>query len=363
MFIDSAGVILLQPEIGECPALFIHDPPGRVKKDEGDVHIDDACLDLNDPLVSLVVSEERLVTRYDIVEDSRYGDVRKACLSRLDDVNGTMALPLIFQGRITGILVLGRKKSGRFYIREDIDLLSTLTNQGAIAIENARMVEKMKEEEIIRANMAKYLSPQLVDQVVQQRLPMDLGGSRKKITVLISDIRGFTKLTRTLPPDMLTKILNEYFTEMADVIFKNHGSLDKFVGDAIIAVYGAVQEGLIKLENPTANAVKTAIDMVSRMSSLNRKWAGEYDGFHMDIGIGIDTGEVFMGNVGSPDRMEFTVIGNAVNNAQFFSDTAGPNEILLSETAATALGGKVRVRELEKYPGQPGEQKILKVVS
>ncbi|MDF1526318.1 MAG: adenylate/guanylate cyclase domain-containing protein [bacterium] len=354
MSIDSAGVILLQPKVGECPALFVHDPPAGDKEEK----IEDICFDLNDPVISLLKEERKLVTRDDLLENPKYSEVKDECLHHLDKMRGFMALPLVFQDRLIGILILGLKKSGRFYNLEDMDLLITLADQGAIAIENAKRAESMKSEEVVRANLARYLSPQVVDQVISKNVKMDLGGEKKVVTVLISDIRGFTRLTETQPPDRLVTIINGYFTEMAQVIFDNQGSLDKYIGDAIVASYGS----LIEVDNPTAQAVKTAIDMIDRMTRLNRKWAEEFDGLHMDIGIGVDTGEVFLGNVGSPDRMEFTVIGSAVNNAQFCSDTAGPNEILLSETAAAALGAKVGVRELDEFPGQPDALKILKVV-
>jgi len=357
MSIDSAGVILLQPDVGECPALFVHDPPAGDKEEK----IEEICFDLSDPVISLLKEEKKLVTRNDLLEDPKYSEVKDECLHHLDEMRGFMAFPLVFQDRLIGILVLGLKKSGRFYTMEDMDLLSTLADQGAIAVENAKRAESMKSEEVVRANLARYLSPQVVDQVISKNVKMDLGGERKVVTVLISDIRGFTELTKDQPPDRLVIIINEYFTEMAQVIFDNQGSLDKYIGDAIVAVYGS----LIEVDNPTAQAVKTAIDMIARMTRLNRKWAEEFDGFHMDIGIGVDTGEVFLGNVGSPDRMEFTVIGNAVNTAQLLSDTAAPDQILLSEAAASALGGKVSVKELEikGTDGKKDDMRILQVVA
>jgi len=356
MFIDSAGVILLDPGNERCEALFVHDGPGGSKEEE---YVEE-CLDINDPLMELMEREKKPLTVYDLVENRRFKPVREACKSRFEALRAVLAVPLIYQGNLKGVLALGRKKSGRFYAAEDIDLLNTLARQGAIAIENARLVEKMRQEDVIKANLSRYLSPQVVDQVIRNQMPVGLGGDRKNVAVLISDIRGFTELTSSQPPERLVGILNEYFTAMAGIIFGNQGSLDKYVGDAIVAVFG----GHIPQANPTSSAVKASIDMVDRMIRLNEGWSKAYDRFSMEIGIGIDTGEVFIGNVGSPERMEFTVLGDAVNVASRLSELAGPRQILLSDRAAAALGGVVGIRELElgTTKSVPGQPRILEVV-
>lgn len=137
------------------------------------------------------------------------------------------------------------------------------------------------------------------------------------VTVPFSDIRNFTRISESLPPVKLVHLLNEYFTEMARIIFENQGSPDKYVGDAIVAVFGS----LIPLENPGRTAIQAAIQMMKELSSLNVMWKNQYR-FSIDIGIGINTREVFLGNIGSPERMEFTIIGDTVNIASRFSDIA-----------------------------------------
>ncbi len=291
MQIDAAGLVLLQPEVETCQALFIYDCP-----ESGKEEVEEECLTLDDPLITLAQRERKLVTRYDVREHQGFMEVRDACLDRMQALRVYLLLPLMFQGRVTGLLLAGRKKSGKIHTRGDIELLMTLAGQGAVALENARRAESMRDEEVVRTRLSRYLSPQVVDQVVHNPMAMELGGVKKNVTVLISDIRGFTRLSMKWPPEIMAKILNEYFTEMAEAIFENRGSLDKYVGDAVVAVFGS----LIELDNHTVNAVKTALDMVGRMGSLNRRWADDFEGFHMDIGIGIDTGEVFLGNVGSP---------------------------------------------------------------
>jgi adenylate cyclase len=177
--------------------------------------------------------------------------------------------------------------------------------------------------------------------------------------VLFSDIRNFTRISESLPPDKLVELLNEYFTEMARIIFENQGSLDKYIGDAIVAVFGS----LIPLENPGQTAVQAAIQMMKELSSLNEKWKSQY-GFQMDIGIGINTGEVFLGNIGSPERMEFTVIGDTVNIASRFSDIAKAGQILITKETLASLGSDIRHEELPptEVKGKSGKLKVFEIV-
>jgi adenylate cyclase len=336
MFIDTAGIILLEPQKKECQTLFIGDESGSTKE-----QIKNMCIPYDDPLLSIISKERKLITKYDIEEDPRYANLRESCGQRFSEMGASILTPFIYQGKVTGALALGYKKSGHFYTREDIDLLNTLANSGAVAIENARLAEQMKKEETVRTNLARYLSPQIVDQIIKKDVQVNLGGDRKVVTVLFSDIRNFTSITETRQPDQLVLILNEYFTEMAKIIFENQGSLDKYIGDAIVAVFGS----LIPLDNSAKNAVQAAIQMMKHMPVLNEKWMKEY-GFSMDIGIGINTGEVFLGNIGSPERMEFTVIGDTVNVASRFSGLAQPTQILITRETLSFLGNDVRYNEL-----------------
>jgi len=343
MFIDSVGVILLEPAGHGCPAIFVRDVPEKVKTEE----TVENCLGRNDPIVALMEREKKMVTIYDLRENPKYENVRVSCLKRFEELQTSLALPLIFQKELSGILALGQKKSGHLYSGVDIELLWTLANQGALAIENARLAEKMKAEEVVRANLARYLSPQVVQSVMDRKVDIGLGGNRKIVTVLISDIRGFTALTETHPPDQLVAILNEYFTEMAQIIFRHQGSLDKYIGDAIVSVFGS----LIDVEKQAEQAVDASVEMMMQMAKLNGKWAIEHRGFHMEIGVGIDKGEVFLGNMGSLERMEFTVIGKPVNSASALSDLAEAGQVLITRDVAQTLREKYHVKELATLEG------------
>jgi class 3 adenylate cyclase len=233
--------------------------------------------------------------------------------------------------------------SGFLATDNDLRLLLSYATQTAYFLESRELAEQMKNEEIVRTNLARYLSPQIVEQIIESKVEVHLGGDRKVVTALFSDIRGFTTLSETMPPDKLVAILNEYFNEMAQIIFRCHGSLDKYIGDALIAVFGS----LVEVENPVKNAVECAVEMIKLMPHLNSKWEEKYDGFRMEIGIGINTGDVFLGNIGSMERMEFTVIGDAVNVASRFSDRADPGQILLTESSALHLSNPDLINELD----------------
>jgi len=335
MFIDTVGLFVMQPEIAECRNFF--DSDEAMIADSGRREI---AIRRDDPLIALIVSEKKLITKYDIAEDPRYADVRESCAASFGKVGASLALPLIYQGEVTGVLTLGQKKSGHFYSRDDIELLDTLANEAAVSIENARLAEQMKKEEGVRANLSRYLSPQIVDQIVKNNVEVNLGGDKKVVTVLFSDIRNFTTITESRKPDELAEQLNEYFTEMAGIIFENGGSLDKYIGDAIVAVFGS----LIDLENAAESAARAALKMMQRLPELNERWVAKY-GLKMEFGIGLSTGEVFLGNIGSPERMEFTVIGDTVNVASRFSGLAKAGQVIMTRETLNCLGKDVEYKE------------------
>ena len=353
MFIDMSGIVVMEPQKQVSQAVFVSDGPAAGREDVRDI-----CIPNNDPLLSLISNERRLITKYDVEEDPRFRQVRNSCGERFSELGATMVVPLIYQDEVKAVLAVGQKKSGQFYSREDVELLSTLATQGAVAIENAKLAEQMQKEEVVRTNLARYLSPQVVDRIVSHDVEINLGGDRKVVTVLFSDIRDFTTITESRPPDQLISILNEYFTEMAKIIFDHQGSLDKYIGDAIVAVFGS----LIQIENPAKNAVDAAVAMIKRLPEMNRDWEARF-GFSMNIGIGVSTGEVFLGNIGSPERMEFTVIGDTVNVASRFSGLARPGQILVTRETLTCLGPGEAHRELpaSEVKGKTGKLEVFEI--
>jgi len=173
-----------------------------------------------------------------------------------------------------------------------------------------KFITENRNKEKIKAAMGKYLSQDIMKNVVSNIDDLKLGGKRAVVTVLFSDIRGFTSMSEKMPAEDVTKILNEYFTEMEPIITKYNGVINKFIGDAVMAIFGEP----VPDSNHPVNAVRCAYEMLLKVEYLREKWLREGKP-KIEIGIGICTGEVFIGNIGSEARMEYTVIGDTVNLA------------------------------------------------
>ncbi len=171
------------------------------------------------------------------------------------------------------------------------------------------LLEGQNKEKIKKA-MGKYISDDIMEKVVKNIDELKLGGKRSVVTVLFADIRGFTSMSEKLTAEEVSNILNEYFTEMEPIITRHNGIINKFIGDAVMAIFGEP----INDKNHALNAVKCANDMLKKVKKLQHKWIEEGKP-KIEIGIGINTGEVFVGNIGSEKRMEYTVIGDTVNLA------------------------------------------------
>lgn len=209
----------------------------------------------------------------------------------------------------------------------------------------------------LRRAFQNYLSPQVMDAILKDPNRVKLGGQRREVTILFSDIRSFTSLTERLPPQQLTHLLQEYFDEMTDEVIASEGVVDKFIGDAIMAFWGAP----IDQPDQADRAVKTAINMVKRLKVLQEKWTKE--GYPvLDIGIGINLGVATVGNFGSQQRFDYTVIGDAVNAA---SRIEGLNKrfdshIIISESTLRQLSMKVDTNDLGQVQVR-GREELLRV--
>jgi len=188
-----------------------------------------------------------------------------------------------------------------------------------IAIEDITDVSKVKN------TFKRYVSKQVVDELLDDDAKLNLGGEEREVTILFSDIRGFTSMSENMSPENVVSTLNEYFSDMIDIVFKYNGTLDKIIGDELMIVYGAP----ISAKDDTQRAVTTAVEMQKQITRLNKERTKRKD-MPISAGIGINRGIVVSGNIGSRDMMDYTVIGDTVNLGARLCSAAGPGEILVS---------------------------------
>jgi adenylate cyclase len=264
----------------------------------------------------------------------------------LQSVQSALCAPLMGgQGTVLGIIYLDNLAAPHSFTEEDLEFLTAFSGMAAVAIENSQLIERVRREAVVLSNFQRYFAPDLARQIAGQDEEIQLGGAKRRVVVLFSDIRGFTSISERMSPDEIAKLLTEYFTEMVEIVFEHGGTLDKFIGDAVMALWGAP----IAREDDADRATRAAVAMQRALVRLNRQWAraGRPE---LSVGIGINVGEVFAGNIGSDRRLEYTVIGDAVNISSRLCSEAGPGEILIAEPLFAALGDPPPVSALEPLP-------------
>ena len=189
-----------------------------------------------------------------------------------------------------------------------------------LAIEDVTDVSKVKN------TFKRYVSKQVVDELLDDDAKLNLGGEEREVTVLFTDIRGFTSMSEKMKPEKVVSTLNEYFSLMIDIVFKYNGTLDKIIGDELMVVYGAPTSS----KDDTERALKTAIDMQEEIKTFNKNRLKKKEN-PIYVGIGINRGLVVSGNIGSREMMDYTVIGDTVNLGARLCSAAGPNEIYVSD--------------------------------
>lgn len=255
----------------------------------------------------------------------------------LAGLGSIMCAPLRSAQRTIGVVVVGVRGSCPWR-SGDVKLLSSLASQAAAAIENALLHERKVQEELLKSRLSRYVSPQLVEALLKDGESGSMASERRRIAVLFSDIRNFSATAETLAPEVLVGHLNEYFTEMVAVIFNHDGTVNKFVGDMIMALFGAPAP----LPHNERQAIEAAIRMQRRLRELDNAWIGE----HFRMGIGINAGDVVVGNIGSPQHMDYTAIGDDVNVAARLQAIAGPGQVLVSRSVAECVRGEFEFREV-----------------
>jgi len=248
-------------------------------------------------------------------------------------VRSTICAPLVTQSGVHGVLYADRLDPFAAFSPDHLDLISAVAAQTAVTVETVKAHNRLAREEVARANYSRFMPEYVVKQLLENPNSFRLGGANQTITVLFADIRGFTAFSENENPEKVVGLLNLYFSAMTEIIFEHGGTLDKYIGDELMALFGA----------PTAtpddakNAVKAAVAMEQRLVGLNDELVAL--GFSkVAVGIGLHTGEATVGYIGSERRSEYTAIGDTVNLASRLQSNSVGGQILISEATARAAG-------------------------
>ena len=243
-------------------------------------------------------------------------------------VKSAMAAPLLGDQRSTlGVLYVDHLDEGTTFDDEDLALLVAFAGIASAAVERETAAGQLMRAARVRQNFERYFAPQIAERIASTASFAEPGGTRRPVVVLFSDIRGFTTIAESLAPMELADQLNEYFSTMVECVFRHGGALDKFIGDAIMAYWGAPETR----DDDTDCAVAAAFEMQASLAVLNARWQAQRRP-ELHVGIGIHQGEAFVGNIGSPRRLEFTLIGDTVNVASRLCSLANAGEVLVSES-------------------------------
>jgi adenylate cyclase len=244
----------------------------------------------------------------------------------------------------------------------DLDLLTALANYAAVAVERARLNQKIIAEEKKRERLGRFLSPQVTNRILaasDTHTGAELGAPEvREVTVLFADIVGFTSMSETMSPSAISLLLNDYLSRMTEVIFRHEGTLDKYIGDAIMAVFGAP----LDMPDHAQRAIRTALEMQERLAEWN---AERREGPELRIRIGINSGKAVAGEIGSINKKEYTVLGDTVNIAsRLESSVAKPGSVVIGEHTRVTVGALFDCKELGSFSlkGKTREVQVFEVL-
>lgn len=286
-------------------------------------------------IVRMVMADRVAVQTADAHVDPRLGGAES-----LKHVRALMCAPLWNAERVIGVLYVDNPQSQQFSDRQ-LRRLTALASHAGVAIEQARLLARVLEETRRRERLQRYHSPAVVDRILQADAVGEPGPSaeEREVTVLLADIVGFTSIAEHLPPSRVALLLNAYFSRMTDIVFEHDGTLDKFIGDALLAVFGAPLE--------QADHARRAVDAAQAMLRAIEAINAERGGTPLQMRIALSTGVGLVGDIGSPRRREFTVLGDVVNTAaRLEQEVARPGQIVMTRATRDRLRDEVPTRPL-----------------
>ncbi|MGP8330436.1 MAG: adenylate/guanylate cyclase domain-containing protein [Methanosarcinaceae archaeon] len=295
-----------------------------------------------------VITENVAIITPDAIIDDRFSDGDSIFNIGIRSV---MCVPLWNKDNVLGIIYVDSLACSDNFNEDSLALLIAFANHAAIGIEQARLHERLLNETKIRERLERYHSPEIVDRIIQKD-NVKIEASECEVTVLFADIVGFSSMIAVMPPDEISALLNEFYSMTTNNIFRHGGTLDKFIGDNVMAIFGAP----IPMQDNAERAVKCALEMKESLAHLN---AGKPPERQIQLRMGINTGKVIAGDFGSFQRMEYTVLGETVNTAsRLESQVARPGQIVVGELTFQLTKKSFHYKDLGKFKIRGKVEKI-----
>ena len=327
----------------------------QVVMERGGGELRDA-IQLSQTVLDEVISNRKAILCTDASADGRF-ESSKSILAL--SMRSAMCVPLLYEDELFGAMHVDSLQQTQAFSKKDLTIFTSIANQTAIALKNASLIQQVQEESEQRARLGRLLSPNLVEEVVSGKLDLVQGGEMRRVAMMFTDIRGFTQMSDTMTAEQVTHMLNEYFEVMVEILFKMGGTLDKYMGDGLMALFG------VPRDDPDAalQAVRCGLEMQVALRSLNRTRENRGDR-PITIGVGINIGEVTWGPIGSHETMDYTVIGDEVNVAARLCSMAPPGDVIISRSVFEEVGEHIRVQALEPaiLKGKPEPVPLYRVV-
>jgi adenylate cyclase len=293
------------------------------------------------PVVPRAIADRAMAERAAVVTASAQEDERfRSGSVALQAVRSAICVPLLAGDRVLGVLYTDTMTRAAPFDDDEARSLHAFAGLAAVAIARVRFAEEARHEREVRTTFERYFAPGVAAAIVQAPDQVALGGARLPVAVLFTDIRGFTGLVDRLSPEEVAALLGDYFGVVVDAVFEQEGTLDKFIGDAVMAVWGAP----IAMPDAADRALRAARTVRAELEIVNARRVGEGRPT-IPVGFGLSYGEVFAGNIGSERRLEYTVVGDAVNVASHLCQRAAAGEIVLSGDIVARLGPREGLEE------------------
>lgn len=252
------------------------------------------------------------------------------------ELSAAISFPLINKKKVLGVINISEKREGVVFSDSDLEMLSVIADQAIMALEYIRSVQARVEENRLRTLLEQYVSPEVSRLLVNSQVDLLDHGNLETLTVMFADIRNFTYLVQKVGPQTLRLFLNNFFELFSSTVFYYHGMVDKFIGDAALAVFGAP----VRIDDASAAAIQSSRLIMGKFGELQKKWAQTHAAFkEIGLGIGVSRGPIYLGNIGSERRFDYTVIGIDVNIAQRLASETQSGKILVTKSIERELGG------------------------